>query len=232
MKLDPGEGIQNAMIRHAYEPEQTEWLKETLGLGDVFVDVGANFGYFTGLASIIVGRSGHVFAFEPSPVASDVIASTIQTNRIRNVTLTRAAVGDRSGSESIYMPVGDSVHSPSAFFSDEKFVPLKVPLIALDEFAPLQALSQIQMVKIDVEGYEPNVIAGLKGLATSGKIQNLWCEFNSGWLRRNDTTPRELFDLILSLGFEVRRSTAIATHPERDGTPYQLQDCWFVHRTA
>ena len=108
----------------------------------------------------------------------------------------------------------------------------KVPLIALDEFAPLQALSQIQMVKIDVEGYEPNVIAGLKGLATSGKIQNLWCEFNSGWLRRNDTTPRELFDLILSLGFEVRRSTAIATHPERDGTPYQLQDCWFVHRTA
>ena len=103
MKLDPGEGIQNAMIRHAYEPEQTEWLKETLGLGDVFADVGANFAYFTGLASLIVGRSGHVFAFEPSPVASDVIASTIQTNRIRNVPLTRAAVGDRSGSESIYI---------------------------------------------------------------------------------------------------------------------------------
>ena len=55
MKLDPSEGIQNAMIRHAYEPEQTEWLKETLRPGDVFVDVGANFGYFTGLASTIVG---------------------------------------------------------------------------------------------------------------------------------------------------------------------------------
>ena len=42
------------------------------------------------------------------------------------------------------MPVGSNLHTPSAFFSDEKFVPLKVPLIALDEFAPVQALSQFR----------------------------------------------------------------------------------------
>ena len=90
MRLDTGEAIQGAMAAGAYEPEQTAWARECLLAGDRFVDIGASFGWYTALASTIVGPMGRVFAFEPSPIASDVIANTIAENQLENVTLVRA----------------------------------------------------------------------------------------------------------------------------------------------
>jgi FkbM family methyltransferase len=227
MLLDTSEAIQGAMAAGVYEPEQTAWARECLAAGDRFVDVGANFGWYTALASTIVGPSGSVFAFEPSPVAAKVIARTIAENHLRNVKLVRAAVGAVSGHEHIYMPVNDVVHSPSAFRSDPAFVPLEVPVIPLDLYAPLADGRIIKLIKIDVEGYEPNVIRGMAELLRKGAVQNIFLEFNSGWLKRNATTPAELFDLVTSHGFQVHRKTALQVHPERNGDPFELQDIWF-----
>ncbi len=227
MRLDTSEGIQNAMAHGAYEPEQTAWARECLLPGDRFVDVGANFGWYTALASTIVGPTGSVFAFEPSPVAANVITNTITENRLKNVTLIRAAVGDAVGHERIYMPVNDFVHSPSAFHSDPNFVPLQVPLLSLDRYQPFADGRSIKLIKIDVEGYEPNVLRGMQGLVKKGLVKNLFCEFNSGWLKRNATTPAQLFNVITSYGFSVHKKTALQVHPERNGDPFELQDMWF-----
>ena len=201
MRLDPSEAIQSAMAAGAYEPEQTAWARECLLPGDRFVDVGASFGWYTALASTIVGPKGSVFAFEPSPLASSVIDNTIAENQLKNVMLVRAAVGTTSGHEHIYMPVNDAVHSPSAFPSDASFVPLQVPLISLDRYEPLSDGRMIKLIKIDVEGYEPNVIRGMRELARKGVVKNIFLEFNSGWLKRNATTPDELLRLVTSYGF-------------------------------
>ncbi|MDR6632315.1 FkbM family methyltransferase [Phyllobacterium sp. 1468] len=170
-----------------------------------------------------------MFAFEPSPVASNVIASTIKDNRLRTITLTVAAVGDKDGTERIFMPVGDVVHSPSAFFSDPAFEPLEVPLIRLDTFKAMSGRT-LDAIKVDVEGYEPNVIRGLQQMSSKGLIRNLIIEFNSGWLRRNESTPQDLFDLIVSFGFVVHRKTEISQGPGRDGTSFECQDMWFKWR--
>lgn len=158
MRLDTGETIQGAMAAGAYEPEQTAWARECLLPGDRFVDIGASFGWYTALASTIVGPTGSVFAFEPSPVASDVIGNTIAANQLENVTLVRAAVGKAAGHEYIHMPVNGAVHSPSVFSPGPDFVPLQVPMISLDSYAPLADGRRIKLIKIDVEGYEPNVM--------------------------------------------------------------------------
>jgi FkbM family methyltransferase len=174
VRIDILESIQQLMFLGEYEPTQTDWLKECLSQGDRFVDLGANFGYYTSLASKIVGDAGKVIAFEPSPLAGQVIIDMIAKNEIKNIQFVQAAVGDKDGDIDIFMPLGQDVHSPSAFFSDPTFTRLRVPLIALDHFGPLNDGASIKLIKIDVEGSEPDVIKGLRKLAQGGLIQNLY----------------------------------------------------------
>ena len=227
MRLDLSEAIQREIANGSYEPEQTGWVLECLAPGDRFVDIGANFGWYTALVSTLHNRSLDVFAFEPSSVAAQVIATTIDENHLHNVTLVRSAVGDCVGEISLYMPMNESLHSPSVFFSDPNFVPLQVPLISLDSYALLADGRPINLIKIDVEGSEPNVIRGMSNLCRRGMVKNIICEFNSGWLRRNSWTPAQLLELITSLGFVVHKKTTLQIGTEPDGKQFDLQDIWF-----
>ncbi len=228
--LDMGEAIQRAMAKGKYEPEQTAWVKKTLKRGGRFVDIGANFGYYTSLASSIVGATGRVFAFEPSPVAQESLREMIELNRITNIELIHAAVGDRAGELELLLPLDGPVHSPSVFHSEGRFTPFTAPMLALDDYAPLNDGTPIDLMKIDVEGFEPNVIAGMRSLAQRGIVRNLLCEFNSGWLRRNlNTTPAQLLETILGLGFTITYTGKKVTGMESCGkVPYELQDLLFT----
>jgi hypothetical protein len=106
MDLDLGEAIQRQMATGSYEPEETEWVRRHVGPESVFVDVGANFGWYTTLALSLVGPRGRVFAFEPSPVAFSNLKRGIDRSIYRNATLINAAVGRKTGSIIIYLPKG------------------------------------------------------------------------------------------------------------------------------
>lgn len=228
MRLDLGDAIQNQIHQGTFEPTPTAWISQLLGPGHRFVDIGANCGYYTALASQRVGQTGRVFSFEPSPVVAGIIADMIAANGISNIELVQAAVGADNDEVEIYLPSGGPVHSPSALFSDPTFVPIRVPMIALDKYAPLNNGKAIDCVKIDVEGFEPNVIDGMKNLIRNGLVKNLICEFNSGWLRRNAATPSSLLASILDLGLSIRKKTKKTVNLEADGkTHYDLQDIWF-----
>jgi FkbM family methyltransferase len=228
VRLDLREGIQRAMFLGVYEPDQTEWFKQCLSPGDVVIDVGASFGYYTTLSSFLVGPTGKVFAFEPSPLPSRVIEEAIEESGIDNVLLTKAAVGSEAGSVSLFLPTTKYLHSPSILESDSGFIPIQVPIVALDFFEPLQGTSRVKLVKIDVEGYEPNVLEGMKTLIAGKRIENIICEFNSGWLRRNSTTPKQLLERFLDLGYNIRAQTKFQGNLiGHHGELFDLQDIWF-----
>lgn len=228
MLLDLRETIQRQMFLGEYEPEQTGWFRECLEPGDTVIDVGASFGYYTTLGSALVGPSGKVFAFEPSPVAGRVIEEAIRDSGIRNIVLTKAAAGKANGSVPLYLPNSRSLHSPSIFYSDPNFSPMQVPMISLDCFEPLKDVSKVKMVKIDVEGYEPDVLDGMELLVRSRRIENVLCEFNSGWLVRNSTTPKRLLERFLELGYDIRKQTMLQRLPTgKSGETFDLQDIWF-----
>ena len=228
VRLDLREAIQRQMFLGTYEPTQTEWFKRCLGPGDTIVDVGASFGYYTTLGASLVGPAGKVFAFEPSPIASATIEDTIKDSMMRNAVLTRAAVGKENGNASLFLPTGRKLHSPSILQGGPGFVPIQVPVVALDHFEPLQNVPQVQLVKIDVEGYEPDVLHGMENLIKARRIKNIICEFNSGWLRRNSIAPKELLERFLDLGCRIRMQTELKENlPEPGGEVFDLQDIWF-----
>ena len=132
-----------------------------------------------------------------------MLENMIRDSDIRNVVLIKAAVGKSEGKVDLFLPTTRHLHSPSIMRSDLDFVPFSIPVVALDAFAPLNDVAQIKLIKIDVEGYEPDVLDGMENLIKERRIENIFCEFNSLWLERNSTRPEELLERFRDYGYKI-----------------------------
>jgi FkbM family methyltransferase len=165
-----------------------------------FVDVGANVGYFTLLASRAVGPEGMVFAVEPSPYAADRLARTITDNRVGNVRLEKIGLGRESGECTLYDPLPDN-HTPT-MLGDIGSSGRCVPVRRLDDCLADWGVDRVDLLKIDVEGYEPLVFEGASAALSAGRIWAILCEFNEYWLRRAGSSVSGLREQLLGFGFE------------------------------
>src|SRR5579862_2014692 len=153
-----------------YESEVTRCLVDALAPGAVFVDVGANAGFFTTVAAIRVGPSGRVVAFEPHPGAREAMSALLARNGVADrVHVVAAAVGDRVAPAVVLHLSDDSVlstlvpdQSPlRADFSFDRSI--DVPLTTIDAWmnGHPELADRISALKIDVEGFESEVITGM-----------------------------------------------------------------------
>ena len=79
---------------------------------------------------------------------------------------------------------------------------MSVSITTLDSFFADLDIAQIDLLKIDVEGFEPDVVRGADRLLRSGRISSILCEFNDHWLSRRGTSSEELYSTIRSYGFK------------------------------
>jgi FkbM family methyltransferase len=128
-------------------------LRRVLKEGSTFVDVGANIGYFTGIASRLVGPTGTVLAFEPMPAALRLLQ--MNTASQSNVTIFPMALSDKKGTATFYVRKKGDMSSLS---HDPGATPIPVTVGTLDESLANQA--RIDLIKIDVEGSELDVLRG------------------------------------------------------------------------
>lgn len=137
-----------------YEPQTRMWLSSLLGPGRVAFDVGANVGFFTLLASRLVGSSGSVVAFEPMPSNVEALRRHVKLNQVRNVTIFEAAASDHHG-RARFSPSGN----PSMGRLSEGGE-LEVETVSLDELLGSGRVPGPDLLKIDVEGAEIQVLLG------------------------------------------------------------------------
>ncbi|HWZ46213.1 MAG TPA: FkbM family methyltransferase [Candidatus Saccharimonadales bacterium] len=149
----------------SYEPLETLILQKVLRPGMTFVDVGANWGYFSLLGSHIVGRTGRVIALEPDPRTFAALQSNISRNSLDNVTVKQVAAADRQGTCIIagYSEedgnFGVTRLVDSAPTSGVRF---QAQTETLDSLLHECGLDKVDLVKIDVEGAEDLVLAGMQ----------------------------------------------------------------------
>lgn len=124
---------------------------------EVFADVGANRGYYT---VRMAGRCGRVVAFEPNPLNRAKLVRNVELNGLRNVTVLPYACGEARYRAKLY-PAGSGSTLLEGFVSTE---PIEVEVVPLDE-----VLDRVDLVKIDVEGYEWYVLQGARRLIESCK---------------------------------------------------------------
>lgn len=164
----PREQVSQAVyVSGLYEPCSAYFLRCMLRDGDTFVDVGANIGLFSMLASRWVGPHGRVIAFEPSRRECERLRYHVSHNSLANVEVVQAAAGDHEGTAVLH--VADAHHAGLNTF-EEQFVYSNVeeaytevvPVTRIDGLVFGRSLSRVHAMKIDVEGGEHAVVAGAR----------------------------------------------------------------------
>lgn len=147
-----------------YEPELQRAIRTFAGQGMTAYDIGANLGYTAMLMARAVGPKGRVFAFEPEPRNLSRLARHVESNpEGRRVTVVAVAVGARSGQGRLKIhrstSMGKLVGAPGRDVPYASVV--SVPLVTLDRFVA-RGGPPPHIVKIDVEGAEAQVLAGMR----------------------------------------------------------------------
>jgi len=146
-----------------WEAENLEVLYSFVKSDTVFLDVGANVGYFSIAIGNRLGRGGRVFAFEPHPDLTGLIERSIQLNSLENVvTVSRCAVSDQTGVLDLFYPAGHLGRGTASLALDEPGSNIVVPAHRLDDLLPTDMV--VDLVKIDVEGHELRVLRGMEGI--------------------------------------------------------------------
>jgi len=198
-ELDLSDFIQRQVYLGTFEPHETGLIKGCLRPGMTFIDVGANIGYYIALAATQVGPAGRVIAFEPSAYAFERLSAMASKSALTQVTAIHAGLSDAAGSLKLYLGIGSANHTPT-MVPHENASASTVRVVPLDDEAARLGIEHIDLMKIDVEGYEPKVLAAAARLLRERRIRAILCEFNEMWLRKAGSSPDALEALILQAG--------------------------------
>lgn len=204
------------------EPEVQTALTELLKPGDVFYDVGANVGFYTLLASRLVGPSGHVYALEPVPENIRAIEHNLELSQAANVSILPYAVTDTPGIVALTL-------SAEPFWTRLSTLPppphpagtIDVTGVSIDELMAKELIMPPDVIKLDVEGAEKEVLVGMRETMRACRPRVV-CELHDTWTEVSSLLAEANYHVSF-LWRQVRgqkqRSRHIVAVPEPGGGP-------------
>lgn len=206
MKLDSNHYYQWMMAStNYYAFGIVKLLGDFLRQGDVFVDVGANIGYLSLIASFVVGEDGLVVAFEPDPRAIRSFSDNIVLNERKNIILLDYVCSDREGKVSFKLAshLGWSTaveKTPSLDIVDQ----IEANQCTLDNVMATDLFKgkQIRLIKIDTEGYEPYILEGAKAIIEGNETAFI-IEVNHLTLTNNNHSIKDILRLFMDKNYHV-----------------------------
>ena len=202
MLLNPTEHIQQHLFWYGYyEKELCELLMKIVRPGDVFLDLGANIGYFSLLVAS-TSPSAKVISFEPVRDLFQKMNDNILLNKIGNVSTINAAVGEINEEKELFVSDPDnagmsSFHQPENYSGKKE----KVKVVSIDEWFKTSGLPGVDLVKIDIEGSELAALRGMKEILQTQKPV-LIVEINPETLSMFSLKPSDIYDYLKQLHFE------------------------------
>jgi FkbM family methyltransferase len=155
-------GLNSSYASGTNEMPVQEALVKQIKTGDVFLDIGANIGFFTVIGARMVGPDGRVYAFEPVPANTAALRHNIALNSFENTKIFESAVSNFSGKGELLLAGwgGGSTLAYASSPPDLKGI-LEVDLVTIDQLVERGEIDPPAVVKIDVEGAELEVLQGM-----------------------------------------------------------------------
>jgi FkbM family methyltransferase len=194
-----------------WEPEETKFVQQILRPGMVFVDVGAHIGYYTVIASGIVGSSGKVFAFEPDPGNFALLQRNVAENRCQNVVTGEKAIAASTGrlflyrsagnfgDHRTYKPIGEVVERRG-----NRRSAVAVEALSLDDYFAADRTA-IDFLKMDIQGAEYHAFVGMRKTLQWSPDVVILTEFWPTGLTQAGVAPRIFLDEVRACGFNIYR---------------------------
>ena len=205
------------LLTGRWEPFVTRFVLDTLRSGDTFIDVGANIGYYSLLASRLVGANGRVYAIEGSPSIFQRLSENVTRNNVANTTIIHAIVSDTEGTKPFWLAAephsgcSTSVESAAAHHpwlrASHMSVEAHVASSPLINLVPTESLFNARLIKVDVEGAESEVLRPLVPLLGQFGPRTAWMlELSPATLPRGPGGYRLDLPLILQRGLSSLRT--------------------------
>jgi FkbM family methyltransferase len=216
--------------RGLHEPATTMMLLNVLRNGDVFIDVGANVGYFSLIANGWMNGTGRIIAVEPNPFTFSLLAKNAAANQGRIELLNFTLGGEngicrflaRTDQNGLSGVVNDRTTSVNP--NDVEFISASV---TLDTLVEKMGLDRIRAIKIDAEGSERAILSGAENIISKRVPDYIICEINRHELARNNTGEIEIRKIMEDAGYIATLLNGSGTDicgGSRIGKPYPLPE--------
>ena len=237
MTLDLANVIHRQIFMGCFGRYMTQCTRALLPRGGTFLDVGEHAGYFTLLAAHRVGPSGQVYALEPTPPTFNALQDHLRTNAVLNVHPHMIALAEANGTLRLHLPPPCENRDYNVTCMPQSgWTAVDVTCRRLDECLSEWKVSHIDLMKIDVEGAEPRVLAGGAESLKECVVKHLIVEVNGRRLTEGGSSPSQLVEQLAALGFvpaQLSGKRAIPVSADKwDLHPAHEYDRLFVHKSV
>ena len=209
-----------------FKDNSNENLINLISQGNTIIDIGTNIGATALQLALCTGSTGFVYGFEPDPVNYSSCIENIKLNNISNVLVGNIGLGDQDATLNMVVQTplnrgGNRIKSKS---DNDEVEQKLVKVTALDNWVDKNKnISKIDLIKIDVEGYEMKVLQGARQTIKTFK-PTLFIELDDNNLREQNSSAKELIGVLLNFGYN---NILHSISKEPIDLNYRFKDCHF-----
>ncbi len=189
-----------------WEPDISAFVRRRLSVGDTFCDVGAHVGYYSLLAAATVGKSGHVVAIEASPTIFNQLQENLSKNGTVNVRALNVAATAKAGVLKVHRGPDWNLGWTTTHANCGLPLECEVPALPLEDILTADERRTVRLIKVDVEGTERELFAGLGKLLRNGRPDlEVILEVSPRWWKEPQASIEQALLPFVDLGFHIYR---------------------------
>lgn len=187
------------MYNYIVDWEEFNLVKKIVKQGDTVADVGANMGFYTIWMSKFTNAPASIHSFEPDKKNYERLSKNIAANNLQQVVVANREGAGASEKEVMFTT---GLDGENHIASEKSTNTVTVKLITLDKYCAAKNIHHIRYCKIDVEGFEIDVLKGAEKMLAGKKIDILQLEINKT-LQNSGNTAENLLEVINSIGYTL-----------------------------
>ena len=190
----------------SHEAENSNWVLAQFANAEIgvassglFVDVGANFGWYSLLFSICAGANGKVIAVEPEPGNLQLLRKNIAANGCNNISVIAAGVGATAGSAELSLIDAANPGKHSMRMGESSYAKVTIEIKTLDAILA-STPGEIALLKMDIEGFEVDALMGAS--ETLARTQRVMIEYSPKFIRACGRDPQQFLNIFAENNFK------------------------------
>lgn len=179
----------------------TDFVKNILKENEIVIDIGANIGYYALLEARLANK-GKIYCIEPIPTNINLLKRSIELNNFKNISVFQYAMGDKNGNSKMYIYDKCNWCSFTKNLDGNIIEEIEVPIITLDTFVESYVCQYPTFIRMDVEGYEYQIIKGAFKILEINKPLKICIELHPHLMSRENMI--ELLNILKQRDFKVK----------------------------
>lgn len=200
LQLDISDYIQH-YIYFGFKDLSNAYLLSLVKKNDTVIDIGSNIGYTALRLSRIVGKDGIIHSFEPDTLNYQKFIKNVSLNQCSNIVINKFGLGEKEAVVKLFVNT-DTNRGGNRINENAKENFEEIKIITLDEYVANNKLTKINLIKIDVEGYELKVLKGSVNTLIKFK-PDLFIEFDHNNLLAQNDSAVDLISYLVSLSYKI-----------------------------